>query len=213
MSEDGSISQWLPLLKDGDEAAVREIWQKYFTRLVELARAKLRGVSRRVADEEDAALSAFDSFCRGAALGRFPRLSNREDLWRVLVMITARKVADHAEREARLKRGGGEVRGDSVFLTPGETSDQGWAKVAGHEPTPEFAVQTVEEYRRLLVLLGDDELRSIAVWKMEGLSNAEVADRLGCAVPTIERRLRLIRKIWLAEFGGQEPFSDVTGKP
>src|ERR1700724_3620469 len=118
MPDDGSISLWLPLLKDGDEAAVREIWQAYFHRLVALARAKLRGVQRRAADEEDAALSAFDSFCRGAEKGCFPQLNNREDLWRLLVMITARKAYDLAEREGRLKRGGGLVCGDSAASAP-----------------------------------------------------------------------------------------------
>jgi DNA-directed RNA polymerase specialized sigma24 family protein len=199
MPDDGSISLWIPLLKDGDEAAVREIWRAYFTRLVALARAKLRGVQRRVADEEDAALSAFDSFCRGAELGRFPQLNNRDDLWRLLVMIAARKAADLAQTEARLKRGGGQVRGDSAFAAPTGSREEGWAAIAGTEPTPEFAAQTAEEYRRLLALLGDDELRSIAVWKMEGLTNVEIAGKLGCAVPTVERRLRLIRKAWSAE--------------
>jgi DNA-directed RNA polymerase specialized sigma24 family protein len=68
--------------------------------------------------------------------------------------------------------------------------------VVGDEPTPEFAAQAAEEYRRLLERLGDDQLRSIAVWKMEGYTNEEIAARLGCAVATVERRLHLIRKIW-----------------
>jgi len=199
MPEDGSISLWIHLLKDGDEAAVREIWRAYFQRLVVLARAKLRGVQRRVADEEDAALCDFDSFCRGAEHGRFPQLNNRDDLWRLLVMIAARKAADLAQNEARLKRGGGLVRGDSAFLSSESSGEKGWAEIAGNEPTPEFAAQTAEEYRRLLALLGNDELRSIAVWKMEGLTNSEIADRLGYAIPTVERRLRIIRKTWSAE--------------
>jgi DNA-directed RNA polymerase specialized sigma24 family protein len=210
MPEEGSISLWIPRLKDGDEAAVREIWRAYFKRLVALARAKLRGVPRRVADEEDAALNAFDSFCRGAEAGRFPQLNNRDDLWRLLVMITARKASDLAENETRLKRGGGQVRGDSAFLASESSGGRGWAEIAGNEPTPDFAAQTAEEYRRLLALLGDDELRSIAVWKMEGLTNLEIAERLSCAVPTVERRLRIIRKTWSAELGGEEQTSSET---
>jgi DNA-directed RNA polymerase specialized sigma24 family protein len=204
MPEDGSISLWIPLLKDGDEAAAREIWRAYFKRLVALARAKLRGVQKRVADEEDAALCAFDSFCRGAELGRFPQLNNRDDLWRLLVMITARKASDLAQNEARLKRGGGQVRGDSALLPIASSEGHGWEEIAGNEPTPEFAAQTAEEYRRLLALLLDDELRSIAVWKMEGHTNPEIADRIGCALPTVERRLRLIRKTWSAELGEEK---------
>jgi DNA-directed RNA polymerase specialized sigma24 family protein len=203
MADGGSISRWLDELKAGDEAAAQMLWQRYFQRLVALARAKLQGVPRRAEDEEDAALSAFDSFCRGAEQGRFPQLRSRDDLWRLLVLITARKAADLAEREGRLKRGGGQVRGDSALVDPAASGAQaGWEQIAGHEPTPEFAAQAVEEYRRLLKQLGDDELRSIAVWKMEGLTNQEIAARLGCALPTVERRLRVIRKMWTAEVGG-----------
>jgi DNA-directed RNA polymerase specialized sigma24 family protein len=206
MSGDGSISLWLPRLKAGDGVAVQKLWEGYFQRLVALARAKLRGAPRRAEDEEDAALSAFDSFCRGAEAGRFPQLYNRDDLWRLLVMITARKAYDLAERAGRRKRGGGQVRGDSALLDAAAgDAHRGWEEVAGDEPSPEFAAQAVEEYRRLLGQLDDDGLRSIAVWKMEGLTNREIADRLGCAVPTVERRLRLIRKTWAAEVGGTEP--------
>jgi DNA-directed RNA polymerase specialized sigma24 family protein len=200
MPDDGSVSLWINQLKDGDDVAVQKLWHAYFHRLVALARTKLRGTRRRAEDEEDAALSAFDSFCRGAEHGRFPQLNNREDLWRLLVMITARKAYDLAEREGRLKRGSGQVRGDSAVGDPSDsTSARGWEEIAGNEPTPEFAAQAVEEYRRLLEQLGDDELRAIAVWKMEGLSNEEIATRIGCAVPTVERRLRVIRKTWSAE--------------
>jgi DNA-directed RNA polymerase specialized sigma24 family protein len=199
MPDDGSFSLWIDRLKEGDDEAVQKLWQGYFERLVTLARAKLQGVSRRGADEEDAALSAFDSFCRGFREGRFPRLDNRDDLWRLLVTITARKAYDHAEREGRLKRGAGQVRGDSALINPSsDESQSGWAVIAGTEPTPEFAAQAAEEYRILLAQLADDELRSIAVWKMEGFLNEEIASRLGCAVPTVERRLRVIRKTWSA---------------
>jgi len=74
MLSNGSVSHWIGQLKAGNHAAAQELWEDYFQRLVRLARRKLRGRSRRAADEEDVALSAFDSFCRGAALGRFPRL-------------------------------------------------------------------------------------------------------------------------------------------
>jgi len=160
--------------------------------MVELARKRLRGARRREADEEDVALSAFDSFCRGAANGRFPQLADRDDLWRLLVVITARKYLDLLARHGRLKHGGGKLRGESALLDPAEGG--GIDAVVGHEPTPEFAAQVAEECDRLLDKLGDDEQRSIAVWKMEGHTNEEIAKRLDCALATVERRLRIIRK-------------------
>ncbi|HKM54774.1 MAG TPA: ECF-type sigma factor [Isosphaeraceae bacterium] len=105
----GSVTHWLGALKAGDLAAAQPLWERYFQRLVRLARQKLRAGHRSGADAdaEDAALSVFDSFCDGAARGRFPQLVDRDDLWRLLVTITTCKVADHARRHGRQKRGGG----------------------------------------------------------------------------------------------------------
>src|SRR5262245_15997347 len=89
--EGRSVTAWIASLKAGNAEAAEALWRRYFEALVRLARARLRGTSRAVADEEDAALSAFDSFCRGAACGRYPRLDDRDDLWRLLVVITERK--------------------------------------------------------------------------------------------------------------------------
>src|SRR5262245_8965717 len=110
MSSVGSVTYWVGRLKAGEPAAAQPLWEGYYRRLVGLARAKLRGAPRRAADEEDVALSAFDSFCRGAAAGRFPRLGDRDDLWRLLLTVTARKAIDLRQHEARQKRGGGRVR-------------------------------------------------------------------------------------------------------
>jgi DNA-directed RNA polymerase specialized sigma24 family protein len=197
----GPITDWINLLKQGDPEAAQKLWEGYCRQLVEVARKKLRGSRRREADEEDVALSAFDSFCRGAGQGRLPQLADRHDLWQLLVVITARKARDQVEREHRIKRGGGAVRGESALLGPADSSEApaGLEEVVGNEPTPEFVAQMAEECRRLLDKLGDEELRSIAVWKMEGFTNEEIADRLGLAHATIERRLGVIRKLWEGE--------------
>src|SRR5215468_5927517 len=104
MSPPGSVTHWLDGLRTGESVAARKLWENYFQRLVELARKKLRALPRAAADEEDVALSAFDSFCRGAEHGRFPRLEDRHDLWQVLLMLTQRKAADLIQHEAREKR-------------------------------------------------------------------------------------------------------------
>jgi DNA-directed RNA polymerase specialized sigma24 family protein len=203
MSAPGSATNWLIQLKGGDPAAAQRLWERYFPRMVALARKRLRGARRREADEEDVALSAFDSFCRGAEQGRFPRLGGRDDLWQLLVVITARKTLDLLARQRRLKRGGGRVGGESALLDPAEPGNGGIEQVVGNEPTPDFAAQVAEECRRLLERLGDDELRDIAVWKMEGHTNEEIAGQRGVALATVERRLRVIRKLWEGEDSGR----------
>ncbi len=191
----GSVSGWIVDLKAGDGAAVQPLWERYYPRLVRLARAKLRATRRGVLDEEDAALSAFESFCAGAARGRFPRLADRGDLWRLLVVITARKVGEQVKREARQKRGGGRV---AAPLAGDSSSSDPMCSILAHDPTPLFAAAAAEEYRRLLDLLGD-ELRQVAIDRMEGYTNDEIAARLGCARRTVARRLELIRKTWETE--------------
>lgn len=194
-----SISQWIVGAKRGDTQAVEALWQRYFGRLVRLAREKLAIASRRVADEEDVALSAFASFCQAAKKGRFPDLADRNGLWRLLIRLTAQKAVDQARHERRAKRGGGHVRGESAFFR-GDLPDaeQGLAQVIGDTPTPEFSAILAEECSRLLNLL-DDDLRAVALAKMEDYTNQEVAKRLDCSVSTVARSLRLIRRIWQRE--------------
>ena len=197
---EGSVTQWIHQLQAGDRAAAQELWNRYFQRLVGLARCKLQGAQRRAADEEDVVLSAFESFFRGAEQGRFPRLDDRDNLWRLLVVITERKAWNLVQHERRQKRGGGEMRRESG-PADGEDSlaEAGINEFASREPTPEMAAQVADECRRLLELLGDATLRSVAVWKMEGYTNAEIADKLGCVPVTVERKLQLIRRVWANE--------------
>jgi RNA polymerase sigma factor (sigma-70 family) len=196
MSSPGSVSALIARLEAGDHEAAQPLWESYYPRLVQLARKKLRGTTRRAADEEDVALSAFDSFCRGVEAGRFPQLKDRDGLWALLVLITVRKAADLANYNRRERRGRGQVRGDSA-LQPlaDEPGADPFAQLEGDDPTPDLAAQLAEEFQGLLDRLGNDELRSIAVWRLEGYTNTEIAGRLGCAEVSVRRRLRLIRKI------------------
>jgi DNA-directed RNA polymerase specialized sigma24 family protein len=59
-----------------------------------------------------------------------------------------------------------------------------------------------EEYQRLMRVLDDDRLRTIARCKLEGHRNEEIADRLGLACRSTERKLQRIRQVWEAELGG-----------
>jgi RNA polymerase sigma factor (sigma-70 family) len=204
MSSVGSVTTWVERLRAGDHAAAQRLWERYFPRLVGLARRRLQGVSRRAADEEDVALSAFDSFCRGADQGRFPRLEDRNNLWVLLVAITVRKAIDLREREARQKRGGGRVGGESALdeWLGDEDGAAGIGQVVGREPTPELAVQVAEQFQRLLAQLPKPELRTVALRKMEGYTNAEIAAEMGCADATVERRLSTIRSLWKKSAAG-----------
>jgi hypothetical protein len=200
MSSEGSVTHWLHLLQAGDQNAARPLWQHYFQLLVGRARASMRGMPGHAADEEDVALGAFDSFCRGAEQGRFPNLDDRHDLWRLLVLLTAGKVARLVRGELRQKRGGGRVRSEADLAGVGEADNESLLEqIVGQEPTPEFAAQLAEECQQLLGKLGSDELRSIAVWQMEGYTVNEISGKLGRSSRTVARKLQLIRGLWHEE--------------
>ena len=193
MPDDGSVTQWIARLQGGDPAAAERLWERFFPRLVGLARAKLRDTARLASDEEDVALSALDSFCRRAGAGQYPHLADRDDLWRLLVVITARKAGHLVRDQSRHKRGRA-ARPDASELT--------LEGVLGRDPTPEFAAQVAEEYRRLMAALGDPEVRAVARMRMEGSTVEEIARETGYSPRSIKRKLQLIRGRWGDEVGG-----------
>jgi DNA-directed RNA polymerase specialized sigma24 family protein len=198
MASPRSVTHWIGQLRAGDPFAAQHLWESYFRRLVGLARGKLQAVPRRAADEEDVALSAFASFCHGVDCGRFPQLADRDDLWRLLVTITARKAIHLARDEHSQKRGGGAVHDESALgdRDGSDAENAALDQFLAREPTPEFAAQVAEEFQRLLEGLGDADLRTIAVSKMEGYTTEEIAGKLRRAPRTVERKLDLIRRRW-----------------
>ena len=129
--------------------------------------------------------------------GRFPDLADRDGLWRLLVVMTARKATHLRRDEGRRKPGGAASFTTDTSGEPDEDSVLG--QLLSREPTPEIAAQMTEECERLLRGLGHGELRSVALLRMEGYSVEEVADKLGCAPRSVKRKLGLIRTIWEKE--------------
>jgi RNA polymerase sigma factor (sigma-70 family) len=199
MSEHGSITHWIAALKEGNASAAQPLWERYHARLVALARQRLQASPRRSADEEDVAQDAFQSFFQGVQRGRFPRLDDRDDLWRILVCITARKAYDQLRHERSQRQGGGTVLTESRIYPAGSEDETALQQIVGEEPTPAFAAQVAEQYQRLIGLLGEESLRKVAVWKMEGYTNDEIAEKLGCSLRTVARKLEAIRIIWEKE--------------
>jgi DNA-directed RNA polymerase specialized sigma24 family protein len=204
-SGEGSITRWIVKLKTGEEEAAHRLWERYFDRLVCLARSELRARRREaVEDEEDAALTAFDSFCRGVARGKFEQLNDRDDLWRLLALITVRKARDQLQRQAAQKRGGGWVAHAAaepslpINVEGGDPGASGLDRILCREPSPEIAAMLADEYLRLGDDLGDDSLRRVLDLRMEGYTRQEIARRLGCAVRTVGRKLELIRMAMVA---------------
>lgn len=191
-----SVSLWIEKIKQGDQEAVGPLWSRYFERLVRVAGRKLGGASRRIADEEDVAVSVFQSLFRGAAEGRFQVLADRDDLWRLLVAIAGQKAVDQIRRQVSQKRGGGIVRGDSLFGEQNDDGPRGFERFLSSEPTPEFLAVIEEQEHRLFEKLRDDVQRQIARLRLEGYSHEEIAQKLQVSLRTVERKSNMIREIW-----------------
>ncbi|MFN3192350.1 MAG: ECF-type sigma factor [Aureliella sp.] len=198
MDEQRNVSHWIDLIKDGDSIAANELWQHYFDRLVRTVRARIGGQNRAVSDEEDIVLSVFNSFYDAAEQGRFPDLADRDSLWQVLLRMSVRKVIDKRRRDQRQRRGG-EQKIHSLDQVGSDGDSATLHDIVGNEPTPEMVLVMEETFQQFFSHLGVGQLRDLAGAKLEGYSNAELAQRFDCSERTIERRLHLIREKWQQE--------------
>ena len=192
MSISDTVTQWIALLKEGDDAGVEQLWQRYFHQLCQYARNKLPGFVRREFDEEDVALSAIETLYRGIQQGKYPRLHDRNNLWSLLVVITGRKVF-HRLRDRKVQKRGGEF---NPISDAGRSNLDVIHTIIGNEPTPEFACEVAEQAEKLLAMIPTESTRNVAEMKMAGYTNEEIALRLDCGKRTVERKLMLIRRIW-----------------
>lgn len=202
MNADDPVSLWIDELKRGEDSAARKIWNHYVEQLYEVARKKLRPGTRRVYDEQDAAQSAFHALCAGVSAGRFPDLADRTNLWRLLLTITSRKICNRHRYDYQEQRDIRRTHTDSVFLNPGQSGFIN--RLPAHQPSPEFAAEFVELCGSLFEGLGDPELQRIGWLKFEGYNDQEIADQLGCARRTIQRKVERIRRHW-QEAHAEEP--------
>lgn len=194
MAAEPSVTHWILGVKAGDPSAAQRLWEGYFQRLVVLARRHLGTHQHCGADGEDVAQSVFKSLCLGAERGKYPQVTDRNNLWSVLIAMTANKSRDLIRRERSLKRGGGRVLDEAGLANAPEIIST-IEEVAGQEPTPEFAVQVAERCGQLMSRLTDVERRT-AELKLQSFTNREIAEQMNCGQRTVERRLETVRRVW-----------------
>lgn len=170
----------------GDESAAEEIVEAYYERLVRLARKRLQSMPPQVADEEGAVVSALRSFFSAVQDGQFRKIHDEDDLWRLLATITARK----AIRQLRV-----------YWKQSGEANrvrrEQDVQSLLSVKSSPEEEALLLEEFRHRIESLSDETLREIALMKLEGCENQEIADRLKIHVRSVQRKLKLIESQWI----------------
>jgi RNA polymerase sigma factor (sigma-70 family) len=197
----GSITMFIQQLRHGDrkdvDVAAQKIWTRYSNALLGLARRRLATRIRRREDEEDVLQSMYKSFCIRLREGEFD-LEDRDDLWRLLVTITDRKARNVAVKHRRVKRDARREVHEAAERSERDAVVSPLMGVKAPVPTAEEAALLVEAFEERLRSL-DRPLRQIALWKLEGLTNEEIADKLDCVVRSVERKLERIRKRWGSE--------------
>ena len=207
---DSPVTVWLRELEAGEQAAAQALYEHFVAQVLALARQRMPAKVRSVYDEDDVAVSAFQSLFRGVLEQRF-RFRDRTDIWRLLLTIAERKIALRIRHETRDKRDVRRVAENSIFLpeSPGKPSnrEESQKSLLAREPTPEFAAEVADTCDALLAVLPDENSRQIALLKLENLTVEEIAAKLGCARRTVQRRLLVIRRAW-QEAGGMGTAAD-----
>jgi len=180
----GSVSIWLDGLKAGDEQAAQQLWDRYFQRLVRLARSRLQNRTC-VVDEEDVALSVLQSLFSTVRRGGYPKLMNRTELWPLLVSITLRTASNELKWQFTQKR-----------TTQAELRGFELTELVCREPGPEMATQIADQLHHLLSSLNDPVLVQIAQLRLNGHSVVEIAERLIVRPRTVARKLARIHQEW-----------------
>ncbi len=98
--DENSITAWIRGAEKHEKCSEELLWKHYFDRVVRLARSRMFAIQASVYDEEDAAASALNSLFHGLRNNRFPELHGRDNLWRLLILITHRKLIAQKRRQS-----------------------------------------------------------------------------------------------------------------
>jgi DNA-directed RNA polymerase specialized sigma24 family protein len=191
-----SVTHWIEQVKRGDAAGAHKIWNHFSDRLIVIANKRLRGSRTRVVDGEDIAIVAFSNFL-DKAMGGFSDLSNRQDLWRILLTLTNRRAIDQVRSNTAQKNGGGDFAGESALMDSQYVG--GLAEVPGSDSHPDVQLILTEEFDHRLESLGDELLREIALCRLSEMTYEAIGKRLKISARAVERKCRIIREIWESE--------------
>jgi DNA-directed RNA polymerase specialized sigma24 family protein len=177
-----SVSTAIDLASLGDERAVELLWDHFFTNLQRLGKQKQRSFPCQWADEEDLALSVFHLVVgRGLAAGRFPEATDRKRLWWLLSVCLRNKAISYWRKSTK--------RGKHQFQA-----------VDGQQPDRESPPAEADdgfrgEFRELLRCLsnGEDDLEQIALLKLAGHTQEQIAEELDLGLRTVQRKFQRIR--------------------
>ena len=178
----GSITRHLQDFRAGDADAASRLWMRCVRLLLMQARKLLEGQNCRVADEEDVASIVFADVCKGLHNGQFDRIQDRKNLWRLLWMITRRRVQNHCRR----------------FNSPLRKVDSALPLEAADECNDSSSddQQVLDWMSDLQECLPNPALKEIASLLIAGHSDEYIAGKTALSLRSIERKVRVIEEKW-----------------
>jgi RNA polymerase sigma-70 factor (ECF subfamily) len=174
---------WVAAVRNGDEQASQEFWNRYARPLIRLTEHNLQQRLRRRVDAEDVVQSAFRTAFRRLQEGQF-ELNSDDQLWKLLCAITLNKTRRQARRHTQQAR----TMDREVYA---DNQDIGRTK---HEPTPAEAVCLVDLVEQVIEEAKDDEHRQVLCLKLDGYTNGEIAAELAKSERTVRRITEQLRE-------------------
>ena len=202
-SNSDTDARLLSSLKQGDKSAANTLIARYFDRVLRSASRRIANRHLRGTGSEDIAASVFESVWKKADQGQFDEndLTSANEFWKLLCAMVRCKTEDHLRREQALKRGGGRLRGESVFLTNDQPA-AGLAGFSGRELGPDDLAACREELQQLMTSLKDPVLQEVVTLRLECRKVSEIAEHFGRSERWVKRKLALIREIWNGKLNG-----------
>ena len=174
--------------RDGDSFAQCQIYSEFVDQLVAIAGKRINERFRSKIAPEEIVQSVFASFFRRNEMGEFC-FEDWNDLWALLVKITVRKSINRVKSFKAAKR---DVRRE---YSPGSDSPASSFFGSATQPSP----QDIAIFNECLDQLFDDlpeKLQQIVCLRLQGMSNFEICENLGCSERTVYRSLNRIREIF-----------------
>jgi RNA polymerase sigma-70 factor (ECF subfamily) len=188
MAASDSFNDVMARLRAGDEAAAREIFQRFVRRLVRLTQCQLDRVMRSKVDPEDVVQSAYKSFFLRYGEGKL-EVESWDNLWSLLTLITLRKCLDRVNYHSTAGR---DAQREAV-AQPGAAGSEPWWEAIARDPTPEEAAVLAETVEQLLRDLNAEE-RPVLEMSLQGYTTQEISQRLVLAERSVRRLRERVRK-------------------
>ena len=177
-------------LLDGNQDAARELFTRFATRLIGLARSRMDARLKQKVDPEDVVQSVYKSFLFRAADGRF-EFENWDNLWTILAVIALRKCGHRVEHFRAACR---DVRREQVKAASNSDDTASSFEAVAREPSPSEAALLTETLERIMEQLDEREQHILSL-RLQGYSTAEIAPQVQRTDRTVRLVLERIRKL------------------